>query len=110
MSIPFKALIAVLSAFLIVVSGFVVILGFSEHVAANNYMEQASMLIVESYYNDSVIVECIDRASDNGYTLTVTVEGGNKPGTAKYMKIEMNYDFELRLFGYKQPKRLVKVM
>lgn len=110
MSIIFKAFIAILSALFIVVSGFSITLGFSDAVAANNYMEQVSVLIMESYYNDAVIAECIDDAADNGYTLSVNVEGERKAGAAKYMKIEMKYDFELKLFGYKQTKSIVKVM
>lgn len=110
MSVAFKAFIAILSALFIVFSGYSVSLGFGDAVAANNYMEQVSALIVESYYNDAVIAECINDAADNGYTLSVTVEGETKPGCAKYMKIEMQYDFELKLFGYKKTKSIMKVM
>lgn len=110
MSVVFKAFIAILSALMIVVSGFCVTQGFSASVAANNYMEQVSLLIVESYYNDAVITECIEDASEKGYTLSVTVEGETKPGCAKYMKIRMTYDFELKLFGYKQAKSIMKVL
>ena len=109
MSTAFKTFIVVLSSLFMIVSGFSVILGFSDVVAATNYVESVSNIIVESHYNSTVITECIQDANDNGYVLTVSVTG-NSPGAAKYAKIVLEYDFELKLFGYKQAKSLSKVV
>lgn len=110
MSTIFKAFIVVLSALFMVVSGFSVTAGFGGAVAANNYMESVSNLIIESYYNDEVIEACVQDAETHGYELTVSVEGKNKPGTARYMQIKLTYDFKLELFGYTQEKTLTKVL
>ena len=110
MSTVFKAFIVVLSSLFMVVSGFSVAVGFGDSIAANNYMESVSNLIIESYYNDEVIEACVQDAAVHGYELSVSVEGKNKPGTARYMRIELTYDFELKLFGYSQKKSLTKVL
>ena len=110
MATAFKALVAILSALFIVASGFSVTKGFAGAVEANNYMESVSKLILESYYNEEVIATCVAEAAENGYELTVSVEGGDRAGGAKCAKIEFIYDFELKLFGYVQEKKQMKVL
>lgn len=110
MATAFKAFVAILSALFIVVSGFSIIVGFGDAVAAYNYVGEVSNLIVESYYNEQIIAECVADALEKGYELTVSVEGEEQPGCARYMRIEFKYDFSLKLFGYTQEKKIVKVL
>lgn len=110
MSTAFKVFITVLSAVFIVAGGFAVTLAFSSAVSTNDYFESVSAIIVASNYSEDVIRDCISDAADSGYELTVLVEGGSKPGQAKYMKIQMKYDFEINLFGFSQEKVKTKVL
>ena len=55
LDIVFKTFVGVLAAIVMVGSGVGVTVGFSRAVAADNYMESISKVIVESNYNEAVI-------------------------------------------------------
>ena len=57
LDIVFKTFVGVLAAIVMVGSGVGVMVGFSRAVAADNYMESISKVIVESNYNEAVIRE-----------------------------------------------------
>lgn len=110
LDIVFKAFVGVLAAVVLVGSGLGVITGFSQAVAADNYMESVSKVIVESNYNEEVIDKCIDEAASNGYTLEVDVDSSVKSGVKSYAKIELTYYFEIKLFNIKQQKVQTKIV
>ena len=110
LDIAFKAFVGVLAAVIIIGSGLGVTTGFSQTVAADNYMESVSKVIVESNYNTEVIGKCIQEAADNGYVLEVDIQGATKPGVKNYAKITLTYYFEIQLFGLKQQKIQTKLV
>ncbi len=110
LDIVFKAFVGIFAAIIIVGSGLGVVTGFSQMVAADNYMESVSKVIVESNYNETVINQCKQEATDNGYTLSVTVQSASKAGVKSYAKIELTYYFEIKLFGLKQQKVQTKIV
>jgi len=110
LDIVFKAFVGVLAAIVIIGSGLGVITGFSQTVAADNYMESVSKKIVESNYNDSIIENCKTEAAKNGYTLTVVVNDSVKAGVKRYAKVELKYYFEIKLFNIKQEKVQTKIL
>ena len=110
LDIAFKAFIGVLSAVIIIGSGLGVTTGFSQTVAADNYMEAVSKVIVESNYSPSVINQCIQEAAENDYVLTVELQDAIKAGVKNYAKITLTYYFEIRLFGLRQQKIQIKII
>ena len=80
LDIVFKSFVAVLAAIVIIGSGLGITTGFSQSVAADNYMESVAKVIVESNYNTQVINQCKQEAAANGYTLEVEVEAASKAG------------------------------
>ena len=110
LDIAFKSFIGVLAAVIIIGSGLGVTTGFSQTVAADNYMESVSKVIVESNYNAEVIGKCVQEASDNGYVLDVQIQGATKAGVKTYAKITLSYYFEIELFGLKQQKVQTKIV
>ncbi|MBQ8519469.1 MAG: hypothetical protein IJ455_07720 [Agathobacter sp.] len=110
LDIVFKAFVGVLAAVIIVGSGVGVTAGFSRAVAAENYMESVSKVIVESNYNEDVIEKCIQEAETNGYTLEVDVLKATKAGVKYYAEIKLSYYFEIELFGLKQQKIQTKII
>ena len=63
LDIVFKAFVGVLAAVIIIGSGLGVTAGFSQTVAADNYMESVAKTIVESNYSPAVISSCIPAGS-----------------------------------------------
>lgn len=110
LDIAFKTFVAILASVVIIGSGLGVITGFSKTVAADNYMEAVSKVIVESNYNTNVINQCIQDAADNGYTLEVTVKNASKAGVKSYAEIKLTYYFEIKLFNIKQQKIQTKIV
>jgi len=110
LDIVFKAFTGVLAAVVIVGSGVGVTTGFSRAVAADNYMEAVSKVIVESNYNQNVIDECMQEAKENGYTLEVDVQRASRAGVKYYAEIKLIYFFEIKLFGLKQQKVKMKII
>lgn len=110
LDIVFKAFVGILAAVVIIGSGLGVTTGFSQTVAADNYMESVSKIIVESNYSPSVINSCIQEAAENGYTLSVDVYKAVKAGVRSYAEIELTYYFEIKLFGLKQQKVQKKIV
>ena len=109
LDIIFKTFVGVLVAVMITSTGLAVITGFSKSVAANNYMESVSKVIVESNYAPNVINACIMEATDNGYSLDVKVERARKAGVKVYAEIALSYCFEIKLLGIKQNRILKKI-
>ena len=70
LDIVFKAFVGVLAAIVLVGSGLGIITGFSQAVAADNYMESVSKVIVESNYNEEVIDKCIEEAASVNWLCT----------------------------------------
>lgn len=110
LDIVFKAFVGVLAAVVIVGSGVGVTAGFSRAVAADNYMESVSKVILESNYNEMVIHQCMQEAEENGYTLEVDVRRAAKVGVKHYAEIKLTYYFEIELFGLKQQKVQTKII
>ena len=110
LDIVFKAFVGVLAAIVIVGCGVGVITGFSRSVAADNYMESVSKVIVESNYNEEVINACIGEAEENGFHLDVKVQAASKAGVKSYATITLTYYFEIKLFGIKQEKIQTKII
>ena len=110
LDIVYKAFVGVLAAVVIIGSGLGVITGFSQAVAADNYMESVSKAIVESNYNETVIDQCQEEAEANGYVLEVDVERAAKAGVNSYAKVELTYYFEIPLFGIRQQKVQTKIL
>lgn len=108
--IVFKAFVGVLVAIVIIGSGIGVTTAFSQNVAADNYMEAVSKVIVESNYNRNVIEDCIREAKNNGYSLDVHVQPASKAGVKHYAQIRFTYYFEIPLFGLKQEKVQIKII
>lgn len=110
LDIVYKAFIGVMASIVIVGSGLGVITGFSQSVAADNYMEAVSKIIVESNYNETVINQCVQEASENGYILKIEVQDAVKEGVKSYAKIQLTYNFEIKLFHIKQQKIQTKIL
>ena len=106
----FKAFVGILTAVVIIGSGLGVISGFSQAVAADNYLETMAKIIIESNYNPSVISSCIDEATANGYLLHVDVVRSAKAGVRSYATVKLKYYFEIALFGIKQEKVQIKII
>lgn len=106
----FKAFVGLLAAVVIIGSGLGVVSGFSQAVAADNYLEAVAKVIIESNYNASVIGSCIDDATENGYLLQVDVMSAVKAGVRNYATIKLKYYFEIALFGIKQEKIQMKII
>lgn len=109
LDIAFKAFVGVLVAVVIIGSGIGVTTGFSQSVAADNYMESVSKVILESNYNETVIEKCIDEAAENGYALEVNVQPASKAGVKSYAEVRLTYYFEIKLFGLRQQKVQTKI-
>lgn len=110
MDAVFKMAIGAISAIVLLVSGIAVTLGFVDAEASNNYIDSVSKVIAESNFSDEVINECIDEAARNGYELTVAVEGSSRPGSYKYAKLVLKYDFELGFFKIEREKTRSKII
>lgn len=110
LDIAFKTFVGLLAAIVIVGSGLGVTTGFSQAVAADNYMEAVSKVIVESNYNQNVINQCQQDALDNDYLLEVTVIPAAKAGVKTYAEVKLTYYFEIELFNIKQEKIQVKIL
>lgn len=110
METVFKGFLTVIIAVIIAGSGLAVTAGFAAASASNDYIESVSKIIVESNYNETVIASCMKEAKDNDHELTVTVLGGTKPGSKRYARIELKYNFEIRLLGIKQEKERLKIV
>lgn len=110
MDVLYKVFIGVLGAVVLVGCGLGVTSGFASAVASDNYMESVAKVIVDSNYNENVIETCKAEALENGYVLTVNVQGSNKNGVKKCAEIELKYYFEIKLFGIKEEKVQKKVI
>lgn len=110
LDIAFKAFIGLLSAIVIIGSGLGVIKGFSEAVAADQYMESVSKVILESNFNPEVIEKCKQDATEKDYVLEVKVEDAIKAGVKHYAQVKLTYYFEIKLFNIKQEKVQWKVL
>ena len=110
LDIVFKTFVGILASIVIIGSGLGVLTGFSQTVAADNYMESVSKVIVESNYNQTVIEKCKQEATENGYELAVNVYPAAKAGVKTYAEVELTYYFEIKLFNIKQEKVQWKVL
>lgn len=106
----FKAFVGMLAAVVIIGSGLGVVGGFSQAVAADNYMETVSKVIIESNYSEDVINNCMDEAAQNGYALQVDVVRSVKAGVKSYATVRLSYYFEIPLFGIRQEKIQIKLI
>lgn len=106
----FKAFIGLLAAVVIIGSGLGVITGFSQAVAAENYMTSVSKVIVESNFNPGVIEKCKLEAIENDYVLDVNVMNATKEGVKQMAELKLKYYFEIKLFDIRQEKEQWKVL
>lgn len=110
LDIVFKTFVGVLAAIVIIGSGLGVTTGFSQAVAADNYMEAVSKVIVESNFNQTVIDMCKQEAAENGYVLEVITSPAAKAGVKTYAEVELTYYFEIKLFNIRQEKIQKKII
>ena len=110
LDIAFKTFVALLAAIVIIGSGLGVITGFSKAVAAENYMESVSKVILESNFNAKVIEQFESDAAERNYELEVTVKDAVKQGVKKMAEVRLTYYFEIKLFHIRQEKVLWKVL
>ena len=100
MQIVIKTIIIGVSAIFLLVVGVDGIFAANDMVAASNYLDNVSEVIMESNYNETVILECRDEAIEKGYVLEVTVSGGTLPGAKRYAEIKMTYPLKISLVGF----------
>lgn len=105
-----KVLVGCIAAILLVMSGASVTMGNTDEVAANQYIDSVAKIIVESNYNSEIIADCIDKAEESGYTLSVQVHGTVAPGVKQYAEIELIYSYSLKLFGFSKDKTISKIV
>lgn len=105
-----KVLVGCIAVVLLVMGGTAVIMGNTDEVAANQYLDSSAKVILESNYNADVISECIENATDNGYVLQVEVLGSASPGKKQYAELKLVYKYSLKLFGFEREKTLVKML
>ena len=110
MDIIGKVLVGCIAAVLLVMSGTTVIMGNSDEVAANHYLDSTAKVILESNYNADVIDKCIDNAAENDYVLNVELIGSASAGKKQYAQIKLTYKYSLKLFGFEQEKTIVKML
>lgn len=110
MSTVFKVFISAISFIFVAIAGASVTQGFGDTTIASDYLEKTSRIIVESNYNEDVILECCEDAKEHGYEMTVEVKGGNRSGQKRYMEIEFKYDFNIRLFDFSTQRTRIKVL
>ncbi len=110
LDIAFKTFVGLLSAIVIIGSGLGVTTGFSRAVAADNYMESVSKIILESNFSPTVIEQCKQEAIDNGYELEVNIKDAIKEGVKSYAEVELTYYFEIALFNIRQEKIQKKII
>ena len=110
MASVFKVFIGALAFVFVAIAGASVTQGFGDVVVASDYLEKTSRVIVESNYNEAVIMECCQEAEEKGYEMTVEVIGTNKAGQKRYMEIEFKYDFNIRLFDVSIKRTRMKVL
>lgn len=110
MDIIGKVLVGCIAAVLLVMSGTAVIMGNTDEIAANQYLDSTAKVILESNYNADVIEDCIDVAADNGYVLDVELKGSVSAGKKQYAHLELTYKYSLKLFGFEKEKKIVKML
>lgn len=110
LDIAFKTFVGLLVSIVIIGSGLGVTTGFSQAVAADNYMESVSKTIMESNYSKAVIAKCQEEAKENGYVLDVTLQSAAKAGVKTYAEVKLTYFFEMKLFNVKQEKIQKKII
>lgn len=110
MEVIFKVLVAGIAAVFLVTGGVSVVLSNADETKANQYVESVSKTILESNYDNTVIAECIQNASDNGYTLSVTVVGSSQAGKMQYAKLKLTYTYSLNLFSFSKQKTISKIV
>lgn len=76
----------------------------------NSYFDDVTTTIAESHYSQAVINECIEEAKENGYELRVDVIEGSEPGQLLYAKAEMEYKYQIGLFGVSETKTKHKII
>lgn len=106
----FKVVLTVLLSIAVVLSGTSLVAANVDVVVANNYFDDVATVISESNYSESVIQDCIDDATENGYTLTVNVIGSTEPGMKRYAELTFEYYYQIALFGVKDLKTKTKIV
>ena len=110
MELIYRMIILVVLIIFLVSGGFAVSNACIDVVSANNYFEEVAKVISESNYNETVIDTCCEEASENGYHLSVLVEGNRRPGALHYAKLIFTYKYEIRMFGVSVEKQKEKIL
>lgn len=110
MDIIYKLVITVLLVVSVAISGSSIVAAEMDVNSANNYFDDLASVISESNYNQNVIDDCVAEASANGYTLTVNIIGSPSTGTKMYAEMELEYKYEIPLFGVSEVKTKHKII
>lgn len=110
MELIYRMMLLVILVIFLVSGGFAVSNACIDVVSANNYFEEVAKVIVESNYNQNVIDFCCKEASEQGYQLSVLLEGNQRPGMLNYAKLEFSYKYEIKMFGVSVKKQKEKIL
>ena len=98
MDLIIKAFGGVFVLLLLAVSGVQMIHSTIEANEADNFFSEATKMMSESRFAESVVSECVENAKQRGYELSVTpyyINGSKR----KCGSVSMQYLFELPMFG-----------
>ena len=110
MDMIYKAALVVITMVLLVASGTSIAATQQDLNNVNSYFDDVTTAIAESHYSADVINECIEEAAENGYVLRVEVIEGDEPGQLLYARAEMDYQYQIRLFGVSETKTKHKII
>lgn len=98
MDIIYKVLITIFSVMILLSTGLSLTLSIADEIEINQYFNSVSETLADSHYNEQVSQLLIEEATEKGYELTIQIFGSTKPGSYKYAKISLTYQFQVPLF------------
>lgn len=78
--------------------------------AAGGYLEEVSVVIRESNYNEEVIDQCVAEASSNGYILEVEVYESLEYAKSRYARVRLSYPYRLPVLNISDRKIKEKII
>lgn len=78
--------------------------------AAGDYMEDLASVIRESNYNEAVIQQCREEATERGYELEVSVCRSKSRTWSSYAKLSLHYPCHFPAFGLEEEKVKEKII
>lgn len=110
MDIIYKVLITLLSVVILFSTGFSLTSSIADEIETNHYFTSVTETLVDSHYNENVKNLLIEEAESKGYELTVDIFGSTAPGSYKYAKITLSYEFHLDLFDIVLNRKKQKII